>query len=185
MAPSDSYLRVLFGWYQVKASFFFGKLTSPIKTFQNNIGLWGFANGHHLYFLSFHFYDLWEGLLTNLALEFGKIVGSGNVINLFLHLAVDPLSEATNVNFKQRALALAGRYQGVLFSLLTAKAHFTSDFISLLFSFGLIFYELKHSIVLVKVISVSDSQSLSGILHFDHHVLHSSHLDNMPGFWIK
>lgn len=83
----------------MEASFLFGELSCSIKTFQNNIRLAWLANSHHLYLFSLHFYDFGEGGFANLTLKFSKIVRSSNVINLFLHFAVNPLPKASNMNF--------------------------------------------------------------------------------------
>lgn len=78
--------------------------------FEQDVGLVGFFDCHHLYFFVFEANHLWKREFADLALEFSEIVALNDVFNLFLDLAVDPGAEAPHVNQSAAALAIAGRY---------------------------------------------------------------------------
>jgi len=76
--------------------------------------LW-FIEGNHLQLLAGCELDhLGEKCFTDLALEFGKVVGDSDVVELSLNFAVDPVLETANMNELASALALARTDQRIL-----------------------------------------------------------------------
>ena len=68
------------------------------------------------------FNHLGEESLADLALEFGEVVGDCDVVELTLHLAVDPVLQAAHVNQLASALAFTRTDQRVGFAGLLAQA---------------------------------------------------------------
>lgn len=73
MAPAYLDGRVLFGGYQVQASLLL-VLLAIAETFQKDVRLVRFGDGHHLDVLVSEADDLGEGELANLTFKLGEIV---------------------------------------------------------------------------------------------------------------
>lgn len=186
VAPADPDLGVLLGGDQVQAPLLLGHLARPVEALQDDVGLGGLGNGHHLDFLAVEFDDLGERPFTDFALELGEIVRSSNVADLLLHLAVDPLPQTAHMDFLHAPLAQAGRDQGVLFSLLGAQTNFAPHFAPGLGRLDnrFIFLKLEYPVVLVKMVGVPNGQGVLVVAHLDDHVLDSAHFDDIPRLYI-
>lgn len=93
----------------MQAPFLLAHFTSSVQAFEDNIGLGWLANSHHFNLFVLYFDNFGEGALANFALEFGEVVGSGDVIYFLLNFTVDPLFKAPHMYFEEGPLALAWR----------------------------------------------------------------------------
>jgi hypothetical protein len=125
--------------------------------------------------------------LTDLTLKFSKIITLGNSFDLFFNFAIDPCFETTHVYHSTTSLAMARRNQGITLSLLITKTNFTTSF-SFLFCFLMFFHmflNLENSVCLLEMVGWSKSRSLDIIFWLDDHVLNSSKLNYISGFYMR
>jgi hypothetical protein len=107
-------------------------LTLPpfVDAFKDDVGQFGLVNRDHLKVevVAGPGDHAGEGLLADLAFEFGEVVGNHHPSDLFLDFAVDPHLQALHVNTFTGALAFAGGDQEVLRRIVIAKAELTGAY---------------------------------------------------------
>ena len=112
-----------FVWeYHVQVSLFFFFFATD--TFEDNVGFVGFLDCDHVYYgLILHCDGFGEGCFTDLAFELWEVVADHDLIQLFLHFAVDPVFQTPHMDELTWPLTLAGVNQRVFRGWLIAEAH--------------------------------------------------------------
>ena len=78
------------------------------KTFQNNVRFLWFVETDHIDFLGVYQFDgFGEKDFTDFALEFREVVSGGNTNNFLFDFTEHPVFEATDMNERTAALAVA------------------------------------------------------------------------------
>jgi hypothetical protein len=109
-------------------------LFSLIYALENNIRLLGLINCYHFHFeVLTSIYHPRKGLLTNLTLEFGKVIRNDHSCNFFFNFTINPHFKALNMYTLARTFTFTRRNQKVIRSIVITEAKFTvscNNFIS-------------------------------------------------------
>lgn len=147
------------------------RLVPLVQALEDYVGLLRFLDRDHLDLLALEQDGLGEGLLADLALELGEVVGCGDAVDLLLDLAVDPHLEAVHVDQLTRPLALAGREQHIIRGGLVGQTNLAAASQPLV---GRV-----HPILLPQVVGVPDRVGRIPVATLNHQVLHPAQLDGV------
>lgn len=179
MSPSYFDGGVFLAGDEVEPAFFF-VLLFVANALEQNIGLVGFGDSHHLdvlvLLLAAETDDLWEGELADLAFEFREVIALHYALYLLFYLAVDPSSQATHMDQPATSLAIARRNQWVTFGLLAAKTDLTAVF-SFLYCLVVVLEVLgdfEDAVGFVEVDGIPNGGDAGFIFGLDDHVLDSA-----------
>jgi hypothetical protein len=144
-----------------------------VDALQNDVGFFRFVDSDHFHVEAVASSDHpREGLLADLALKLGKVIGNHHAGDLLLDLTVDPHLQTLNVHALTGTLALARRNQEVVRSVIVAETEFavSRDLVSGVMDA----VELSQEEVFLLFLVFLDHSS-----DFDHTVFNSSQLNDV------
>ena len=86
------------------------------------------------------------------------------------------------MNFGQAAFAETWGDEGVTIGLLRTQAYFAPDLIAVFIVLLGGAFSFEDTIFVVEMVGVSDGECFGSVLHFDDHVLYSSHFNDISWF---